>query len=45
MMNLKNQKGGTFLGFIIGLITGLVIAVIGGLVDNQNTDPLCRASG
>lgn len=39
MMNLKNQKGGTFLGFIIGLITGLVIAVIVALLITKTPIP------
>ena len=39
MMNLKNQKGGTFLGFIIGLITGLVIAVIVALLITRTPIP------
>ena len=38
-MNLKNQKGGTFLGFIIGLITGLVIAVIVALLITRTPIP------
>ncbi len=39
MMNLKNQKGSTFLGFIIGLITGLVIAVIVALLITRTPIP------
>lgn len=39
MMNLKNQKGSTFLGFIIGLITGLVIAVIVALLITKTPIP------
>ena len=38
-MNLKNQKGSTFLGFIIGLITGLVIAVIVALLITRTPIP------
>lgn len=42
---IKNQSGGTLIGFIIGLVIGLSIAVVVALVINKSSTPFTNKNG